>query len=61
MSVTVYGPFRQYYKRTEGIRLFLQYGATAHIATYPLDDLNKVCEERLVNCRLWPARSPDLK
>jgi hypothetical protein len=40
---------------------FLQYGATAHIATYPLDDLNKVCEERLVNCRLWPARSPDLK
>jgi hypothetical protein len=35
-------------------------GATAHTATYSINVLNKVFEDRLISCRLWPARSPDL-
>jgi hypothetical protein len=38
----------------------MQDGATAHTATYSINDLNKVFEDRLISHRLWPARSPDL-
>jgi hypothetical protein len=38
----------------------MQDGATAHTATYPINVLNKVFENRLISRRLWPERSPDL-
>jgi inhibitor of nuclear factor kappa-B kinase subunit alpha len=33
---------------------------TAHTATYSINVLNEVFEDRLISCGLWPARSPDL-
>jgi hypothetical protein len=39
---------------------FRQDGATAHTATYSINVLNEVFEDRLVSRGLWPARSPDL-
>jgi hypothetical protein len=39
---------------------FMQDGATAHTATYPINVLNEVFENRLISRELWPARSPDL-
>jgi inhibitor of nuclear factor kappa-B kinase subunit alpha len=38
----------------------MQDGATAHTATYSINALNEVFENRLISHRLWPARSPDL-
>jgi inhibitor of nuclear factor kappa-B kinase subunit alpha len=38
----------------------MQDGATAHTATYSINVLNEVSEDRLISRRLWPARSPDL-
>jgi inhibitor of nuclear factor kappa-B kinase subunit alpha len=38
----------------------MQDGATAHTATYSINVLNEVFENRLVSRGLWPARSPDL-
>jgi hypothetical protein len=39
---------------------FMQDGATAHTATYSLNALNEVFEDRQMSHRLWPARSPDI-
>jgi hypothetical protein len=39
---------------------FMQNGAAAHIADYSSNVLNKAFENRLILCRLWPARFPDL-
>jgi hypothetical protein len=39
---------------------FMQDCATAHTATYSINVLNEVSENRLISCGLWPARSPDL-
>jgi hypothetical protein len=36
-------------------------GATAHTATYSINVLNEVFEDRLISRGLWPARSPILK
>jgi inhibitor of nuclear factor kappa-B kinase subunit alpha len=38
----------------------MQDGATAHTATYSINVLNEVFENRLMSHGLWPARSPDL-
>jgi hypothetical protein len=38
----------------------MQYGATAHTATYSINVLNEVFEDRLTSRELRPARSPDL-
>jgi hypothetical protein len=38
----------------------VQDGATAHKANYSINVLNEVFEDRLISCRLWPVRSPDL-
>jgi inhibitor of nuclear factor kappa-B kinase subunit alpha len=38
----------------------MQDGATAHTATYSINVLNEVFENRLISRGLWPARSPDL-
>jgi hypothetical protein len=38
----------------------MQDGATAHAATYSINVLNEVFEDRLISRGLWPARSPDL-
>jgi hypothetical protein len=38
----------------------MQDGATAHTATYSINVLNEVFENRLINRGLWPARYPDL-
>jgi hypothetical protein len=39
---------------------FMQDGATAHTATYSINVLNEVFENRLISRGLWPSRSPDL-
>jgi hypothetical protein len=39
----------------------MQDGATAHTATYSVNVLNEVFENRLRSRWLWLARSPDLK
>jgi hypothetical protein len=39
---------------------FIQDGATAHTANYSINILNEVFEDRLISCRFWPARSPNL-
>jgi hypothetical protein len=39
---------------------FMQDGDTAHTATYSINVLNEVFEDRLISRGLWPARSPDL-
>jgi hypothetical protein len=59
--VTFYGPFAgalRKKKKTYGY--FMQDGATAHTATYSINVLNEVFENRLISRRLWPARCPDL-
>jgi hypothetical protein len=38
----------------------MQDGATAHIATYSINVLNEVFENRLISRGLWPTRSTDL-
>jgi hypothetical protein len=38
----------------------MQDGATAHTATYSINVLNEVFEDRLISRRLWPAWSPYL-
>jgi hypothetical protein len=38
----------------------MQDGAAAHTATYSINVLNEVFENRLISRGLWPARSPDL-
>jgi hypothetical protein len=38
----------------------MQDGATAHTATYAINVLNEVFEDRLISRGLWPARSSDL-
>jgi hypothetical protein len=38
----------------------MQDGATADTATYSINVLNEVFENRLISRGLWPARSPDL-
>jgi hypothetical protein len=38
----------------------MQDGATAHTATYPINVLNEVFEDRLISRGLWLATSPDL-
>jgi hypothetical protein len=38
----------------------MQDGATAHTATYSINVLNDVFEDRLISRGLWPARSSDL-
>jgi hypothetical protein len=38
----------------------MQDGATEHTATYFINVLNEVFEDRLISRALWPARSPDL-
>jgi hypothetical protein len=38
----------------------MQDGAKAHITYYSMNVLNEVFEDRLINCRLWSARAPDL-
>jgi hypothetical protein len=39
---------------------FMQDGATAHTATYSINVLNEVFENRPISRGLWRARSPDL-
>jgi hypothetical protein len=39
---------------------FMQAGATAHTANYSINVLNKVSEDRLISCRLWPGTPSDL-
>jgi inhibitor of nuclear factor kappa-B kinase subunit alpha len=38
----------------------VQDGATAHTATYSMNVLNEVFENKLISRGLWPAKSPDL-
>jgi hypothetical protein len=38
----------------------MQDGATAHTATYSINVLNKVFEDKQISRGLWPARSPNL-
>jgi hypothetical protein len=38
----------------------MQDGAAAHTATYSINVLNEVFENRLISRGLWPTRSPDL-
>jgi hypothetical protein len=52
--------FREHYGRRKRRGYFMQDGATAHTATYSINVLNKVFENRLISHGLWPARSPDL-
>jgi hypothetical protein len=47
-------------KQKERHGYFMQDGATAHTDIYSINVLNKVFEDRLISCRLWPERSPDL-
>jgi hypothetical protein len=60
MSVTFYSPFSGALRKKKGHGYFMQDGATAHTATYSINVLNEVFENRLISHRLWPARSPDL-
>jgi hypothetical protein len=39
---------------------FMQDGATAHTATYSINALNEMFENRLISRGLWPSVSPDL-
>jgi hypothetical protein len=47
-------------RQTFEVGYFVQDGATAHTATYSINVLNEVFENRLISRGLWPARSPDL-
>jgi inhibitor of nuclear factor kappa-B kinase subunit alpha len=60
MSVTFLGPFSGALWKKKIHGYFMQDGATAHTATYSINVSNKVFEDRLISCGLWPARSPDL-
>jgi hypothetical protein len=61
MSVTLLGLFfLTALRKKKRHGYFMQDGATAHTVTYSINILNKVFEDRLISCRLWPARSPDL-
>jgi inhibitor of nuclear factor kappa-B kinase subunit alpha len=60
MSLTFLGPFLRALWKKKRHGYFMQDGATAHTATYSINILNKVFEDRLISRRLWPARSPDL-
>jgi inhibitor of nuclear factor kappa-B kinase subunit alpha len=60
MSVTFLGPFSGALRKKKRQGYFMQDGATSHTAMYSINVLNKVFEDRLISCRLWPARSPDL-
>jgi hypothetical protein len=60
MSATFYGPFSGALRKKKRHDYFMQDGATAHTATYSINVLNEVFDNRLISHRLWPARSPDL-
>jgi inhibitor of nuclear factor kappa-B kinase subunit alpha len=60
MSVTFLGPFLIALWKKKRHGYFMQDGATAHTATYSINVLNEVFEDRLISCGLWPASSPDL-
>jgi hypothetical protein len=60
MSLTFLGPFLRALRKKKRHGYFMQDGATAHTATYPINVLNEVFEGRLLSRGLRPARSPDL-
>jgi inhibitor of nuclear factor kappa-B kinase subunit alpha len=60
MLVTFLGPFSGALWKKKKHGYFMQDSATAHTATYSIDVLSEVFEDRLISRRLWPARSPDL-
>jgi hypothetical protein len=39
---------------------FEQYSATAHNASYSIQVLHEVFDDRVVSLGLWPPRSPDI-
>jgi hypothetical protein len=50
--------WEHYRRKIDGY--FMQDGAIAHTTNYAIDALNEVFTGRLINHRLWTARSPDL-
>jgi hypothetical protein len=59
--MTLLGPFFDNIREEEKpYCYFMQDGATSHTATYSINFLNEVFEDRLISRGLWPARSPDL-
>jgi hypothetical protein len=60
MSLTFLGPFSEALRNKKRHGYFMQDGATTHTATYSINVLNEVFEDRLMSPGLWPARSPDL-
>jgi hypothetical protein len=38
----------------------MQDGATAHTANYSINAFDHEFENKLITCRLWPARTPHL-
>jgi hypothetical protein len=60
MSLTFLGPFFESITEEEKTYgYFKQDGATAHTATYSINVLNEVFEDRLISRGLLPARSAD--
>jgi hypothetical protein len=60
MSLTILDPFLTALRKKKRHSYFMQAGATAPTATYSINVLNEVFEDRLVSHGLWPARSPCL-
>jgi hypothetical protein len=61
MSLTFLGPFFESITEEENTYgYFMQDGATTHTATYSINVLNEVFEDRPISHGSWPTRSPDL-
>jgi hypothetical protein len=60
MSVTFYGSFAGALRKKKRHMIILCKMVLQHTATYSINVLNEVFENRLISRGLWPARSPDL-
>jgi hypothetical protein len=56
----ILGPFLRTLQKKDRHSCVMQDGITAHTANYFINVLNELSEDRLISCRVWPARCPDL-
>jgi hypothetical protein len=60
MSLSFYDPFSGALRKKKRHMVILCKMVLQHTATYSVNGLNELFEDRLLSRGLWPARSPDL-